>query len=106
MLNFLKKKKDFKNPLTQAQKAGFDIGEAKSFLNPVWGIKVTYNGKVLIEMPFSFLVHTHLKDYGFDPDAKTENPPEVYLMLDRDKWAKIPLFLNRENFDKAKKPLQ
>lgn len=88
------------NNLAKAQKAGFDIGEAEHYLNPTWGIKVTHKGKTLIEMPFSFIVHTHLKDYGFSPDELKENSPEIFLILDKDKWAKIPLFLNKENFNK------
>lgn len=71
-----------------------------AYLNGMVGIKViSYAGKTLIEMPLSFLVHTHLKDYGFDPDSMTKYSPQIVLMFNDspDKWVKIPLYIKNPN---------
>jgi len=68
--------------------------EAKAFLNTNWEIEVLDGrGRQLTKMPFCYLVHTYLKDYGFNPDAQLKPSPVVCLRLSPESVAKMPLFI-------------
>lgn len=69
--------------------------DVKGYINPLWEIEVVHNGKSLIKMPFCFLIHTHLKDYGFDPDSKMSNTPIIVFRTSGKGEARIPLFVKK-----------
>ena len=107
---FLRKNfKDIDKLATKDAKTSFPqpkLPNEKTFINPTWEIEVrTSSGRVITKLPFCFMVHTYLKDYGFDPDFKLINPTaDVILRLDTKAEAKLPLYLNEEKFKKVAKP--
>lgn len=92
---FKKKEPEIGHQLTEAQRKGMiNNPNVTRYINPMWEVEVTHKGKQLIKMPFCFLVHTHLKDYGFDPDKmRDEETPKVILRLAPGKEAALPLFI-------------
>ncbi len=90
MFNF-KKKKEYKPDMK-----GIEQPKILGYINPLWEIEVTWKGQTQIRMPFCNLVHTHLKDYGFEPDKKTFTPPTVILKIGPGQEIKLPLFIKCE----------
>lgn len=69
--------------------------KVQKYINPLWEIEVTHKGKQLIKMPFCFLIHTHLKDYGFDKNLQDYETPIVIFRTSEKGEAKIPLFTKK-----------
>jgi hypothetical protein len=51
---------------------GYDCFMPKQQLNPLCEIKAEYQGKEIFKQPFMLVMCTYLKDYGFDPDSKSD----------------------------------
>lgn len=67
----------------------------KKYINRLWEIEVKHKGQTLVKMPFFFMVHTHLKDYGFDKNLQSEETPIVIFRTSEKGEAKIPLFTKK-----------
>lgn len=82
-----KKKKEYKPNIE-----GMEQPKSLGFLNPLWRIKAFHNGQELISLPLVFMVHTYLKDYGFEPDKKT-NPSLIVVIDTGSGEIKMPMFI-------------
>jgi len=67
--------------------------KVSGYINPIWEIEVSHRGKQLVKMPLCFLVHTHLKDYGFNPDDLVNDSPDIIFRLGKGSEAKLKLFV-------------
>lgn len=80
--------------LTDAEKKGLELNpEIFGYLNPIWKIKVMIDGKEAVSMPFCFMAHAYLKDYGFDPDNNIDKNPKVCLEIAPGQEIRMPLYL-------------
>lgn len=74
---------------------GYDTSiEDGCIINPIWQMRVTRNGQELTGMPLIYWVHSHLKQYGFDPDNKLrDNQTKVEIMMEIGKTVRFPMYI-------------
>lgn len=96
MFNFLKKffvKETLFTP-KKTEKPVLVDEKVLGYINPIWEVEIVdYDGKQITKMPFCFMVHTYLKDYGFSPDSQVTKSPEIILRIGKGAEAKLPLFV-------------
>lgn len=89
-----KPKQEFK--LSPEQKEAMQKPVSMGYLNPLWEINVyTSKGEKLISKNLLHIVHTYLKDYGFNPDGQT-NPSLIIGLKNSMGEIKMPLFLKKD----------
>lgn len=80
------------------------------FLNPLWPVEIySLNGELITRKPFSYFIHSHLKDYFLDPDTNmvlaldggVVESGKFKLILNEDgsnaSSATLPLYISEDN---------
>lgn len=68
-------------------------------INPIWQLAVyDSDRKIVTGMPLLFWVHSHLKNYGFNPDYSLRSSDvKVRISMDVDKYVQFPLYIKGIN---------
>lgn len=93
-LGFQKPKTDFKLPDEVKEK--LTPQQSLGYINPLWEVNVySPNGDKIISKNLLHIVHTYLKDYGFEPDNQT-NPSLIVGLKNSMGEMRMPLFIKQD----------
>lgn len=92
------------NPVKDIYEPNSNI-EDGLIINPIWQMAV-YNKdrKIVTGMPLLFWVHSHLKNYGFNPDYDLRSSDvKVRISMDVGKYVQFPLYIKGRNLPEGER---
>lgn len=75
---------------------GYDVFIAKQQLNPYCNISAQYQGREFFNQPFSLILNTYLKDYGFDPETKKDGTLKISIVFGGEEYFLFPLYVKKD----------